>query len=142
MHDTYILSQTSDGLVLVDMHAAHERLVYERLKKERGRASAQVMLVPDVVELAPDEVSRLLAASDDLAGFGLSIEAFGPGAVLVRETPAALGEFDIKASFAMWRMRWEIGARRFPWRKSSTGWPRPLPAIIRSAPGAASSPKK
>jgi len=96
LHDTYILSQTSDGLVLVDMHAAHERLVYERLKKERGRASAQVMLVPDVVELAPDEVSRLLAASEDLAAFGLSIEPFGPGAVLVRETPAALGQFDIR----------------------------------------------
>jgi DNA mismatch repair protein MutL len=95
LHDTYILAQNADGLVLVDMHAAHERLVYERLKKERGRAASQAMLVPDVVELSPDEVSRVLAAGEDLSGYGLIIEAFGPGAVLVREVPAALGDFDI-----------------------------------------------
>jgi DNA mismatch repair protein MutL len=96
LHDTYILAQNAEGLVLVDMHAAHERLVYERLKKERGQAASQVMLVPDVVELAPDETSRILAAADDLAGFGLAIEAFGAGAVLVRATPSALGEFDVQ----------------------------------------------
>lgn len=94
LHDTYILAQNADGLVLVDMHAAHERLVYERLKKERGRAASQVMLVPDVVELAPDEASRVLAAAEDLSGYGLIVEAFGQGAVLVREVPAALGAFD------------------------------------------------
>lgn len=94
LHDTYILAQNTEGLVFVDMHAAHERLVYERLKKERGRAESQSMLVPDVVELAPDEVSRILAAAADLSGFGLVVEAFGPGAVLVRAVPAALGEFD------------------------------------------------
>lgn len=94
LHDTYILAQNDEGLVLVDMHAAHERLVYERLKKERGRASSQAMLVPDVVELTPSEASRVLAAADDLAGYGLSVEAFGRGAVLVRAVPAALGEFD------------------------------------------------
>jgi DNA mismatch repair protein MutL len=95
LHDTYILAQNDEGLVLVDMHAAHERLVYERLKKERGRASSQVMLVPDVVELTPDEASRVLAATDDLALYGLSIEPFGQGAVLVRAVPAALGEFAV-----------------------------------------------
>ncbi|BCJ91657.1 DNA mismatch repair protein MutL [Terrihabitans soli] len=94
LHDTYILAQNGEGLVLVDMHAAHERLVFEKLKRERGHAAAQAMLVPDVVELSPDEVSRVLAASDDLQSFGLSVEAFGPGAVLVREVPSALGEFD------------------------------------------------
>jgi DNA mismatch repair protein MutL len=97
LHDTYILAQNAEGLVLVDMHAAHERLVFERLKKERGRAASQAMLVPEVVELAPDEASRLLGAADDLAGFGLAVEPFGAGAVLVRATPAALGDFDIQS---------------------------------------------
>jgi DNA mismatch repair protein MutL len=96
LHDTYILAQNADGLVLVDMHAAHERLVYEKLKRGRGRAAGQVLLVPEVVDLAPDEASRVLAAADDLATFGLAVEPFGDGAVLVRETPSALGDFDIK----------------------------------------------
>lgn len=96
VHDTYILAQNDEGLVLVDMHAAHERLVFERLKRERGRPAAQTLLVPEVVDLQGDEVSRLVEAADELSQFGLSVEAFGDGAVLVRETPAALGDFDIK----------------------------------------------
>ncbi len=96
IHDTYIVAQTADGMILVDMHAAHERIVFERLKRERGRPGAQVLLVPEIVEMAADEISRLLGASDELAEYGLLLEAFGPGAVLVRETPAALGDFDIK----------------------------------------------
>jgi DNA mismatch repair protein MutL len=95
IHDTYILSQTKDGMVLVDMHAAHERLVYERIKRGRGRAAAQLLLVPDVVDLAPEEADRVVAAADELAGLGLVIEPFGPGAVLVRETPSVLGDFDV-----------------------------------------------
>jgi DNA mismatch repair protein MutL len=95
IHDTYILSQTGDGIVLTDMHAAHERLVLESLKRRRGRPETQLMLVPEIVDLPPVEAGRVLEAAEDLASLGLLVEAFGPGAVLVRETPSALGEFDV-----------------------------------------------
>lgn len=96
VHETYILSQTRDGLVIVDQHAAHERLVYERMKTEleAGGVARQALLLPEVVELDPAEAERVVANADELAAFGLVIEAFGPGAVLVRETPALLGETD------------------------------------------------
>jgi DNA mismatch repair protein MutL len=98
LHETYILAQTRDGIVLVDMHAAHERLVLEALKRRRGdRAPRQALLVPEVVELAADEAALVLAAAEELLALGLAIEPFGPGAVLVRETPAALGETDARA---------------------------------------------
>jgi len=92
LHETYIVAQTRDGLVLVDQHAAHERLVYERLKRERaaGGIARQGLLIPDVVEMAPDDAARLLEAAPDLERLGLTLEAFGSGAVLVREVPAAL----------------------------------------------------
>ncbi|KQT77715.1 DNA mismatch repair endonuclease MutL [Methylobacterium sp. Leaf466] len=92
IHETYILAQTGDGLVIVDQHAAHERLVYERLKRQRaaGGIARQGLLIPDVVELAPGDAARLLEAAPDLDRLGLAIEAFGPGAVLVREIPAVL----------------------------------------------------
>lgn len=92
IHETYILAQTRDGIVLVDQHAAHERLVYERLKRERaeGGVATQGLLIPDVVEMAPDEADRLAEAAPELERLGLSLEAFGPGAVLVRAVPAAL----------------------------------------------------
>jgi len=92
IHETYILAQTRDGLVIVDQHAAHERLVYERLKRERdgGGIARQGLLIPDVVEMAPAEAARLSAAAPDLDRLGLTIEPFGPGAVLVRAIPAAL----------------------------------------------------
>ncbi|MDO9426745.1 MAG: DNA mismatch repair endonuclease MutL [Methylobacterium sp.] len=92
LHETYIVAQTRDGLVLVDQHAAHERLVYERLKRERasGGIARQGLLIPDVVEMAPDDAARLLDAAGDLERLGLTLEAFGTGAVLVREVPAAL----------------------------------------------------
>ncbi|EIZ86701.1 DNA mismatch repair protein MutL [Methylobacterium sp. GXF4] len=92
IHETYILAQTRDGLVIVDQHAAHERLVYERMKAERARGgiARQGLLIPDVVEMSPDAAERLVAAAPDLDRLGLLIEAFGTGAVLVREVPAAL----------------------------------------------------
>ncbi|GEP10309.1 DNA mismatch repair endonuclease MutL [Methylobacterium gnaphalii] len=92
LHETYIVAQTEDGIVIVDQHAAHERLVYERLKRERaeGGIARQGLLIPDVVEMAPAEADRLIAAADDLDRLGLSLEAFGPGAVLVRAIPSAL----------------------------------------------------
>lgn len=93
IHDTYILAQTADGLVIVDQHAAHERLVYERLKSQQaGQGVArQRMLVPEIVELDEADAARLTDHAQDLARLGLCIEPFGPGAVAVRETPALLG---------------------------------------------------
>ncbi len=97
LHDNYILAQTADGLVLVDQHAAHERLVYERLKRERAGAgiATQPLLVPEVVDLDPTEVERIAGAAELLAQSGLAVEAFGDGAVIVREVPAALAGGDI-----------------------------------------------
>ncbi len=92
LHETYIVAQTREGVVIVDQHAAHERLVYERLKAERARTgiATQPLLLPEVVELDPVDADRLNAASDDLATLGLRLEPFGPGAVLVREAPQQL----------------------------------------------------
>ncbi len=99
LHETYIVAQTRDGLVIVDQHAAHERLVYEKLKTamKRDGIARQILLVPVVVELDPENALALIERTDDLAKMGLLIEAFGPGAVLVRESPALLGDADIHA---------------------------------------------
>ena len=96
VHETYVVAQTTDGIVIVDQHAAHERLVYEKMKAEleAGGAVRQTLLMPEVVELDPAEAERVGRYADDLARLGLVIEPFGPGAVLVRETPALLGETD------------------------------------------------
>ena len=99
VHETYIVAQTRDGIVIVDQHAAHERIVYERLKAalaNRGVAR-QILLIPEIVELDAADVERVLARADELARYGLFIEPFGPGAVAVRETPALLGEIDARA---------------------------------------------
>jgi len=97
LHGAYILAQTRDGIVIVDQHAAHERLVYEDMKAQmaKGEVTRQALLLPEVVELDPAEAERLCARADDLAALGLSLEPFGAGAVLVRETPALLGETDV-----------------------------------------------
>ncbi|HLI65297.1 MAG TPA: DNA mismatch repair endonuclease MutL [Caulobacteraceae bacterium] len=97
VHETYVVAQTKDGIVIVDQHAAHERLVYERMKAEleAGGVVRQALLLPEVVELDPAEAERVARAADDLARLGLILESFGPGAVLVRETPALLGETDV-----------------------------------------------
>ncbi len=99
VHETYIVAQTQDGLVIVDQHAAHERIVYERLKAalERTGVARQILLIPEIVELDEADVARLIARSDELARYGLAIEPFGPGAVAVRETPSLLGEIDAQA---------------------------------------------
>jgi len=98
IHETYIVSQTRDGLIVVDQHAAHERIVYERIKAalESTGVARQMLLIPEIVELDEHDAARLVARAADLARFGLSLEAFGPGAVAVRETPALLGEVDVK----------------------------------------------
>ncbi|MDQ0512674.1 DNA mismatch repair endonuclease MutL [Ancylobacter amanitiformis] len=99
LHETYIIAQTRDGVVVVDQHAAHERIVYERLKAamERDGLNRQLLLVPLVVELDPSDAARLGERVEALAGLGLVIEPFGPGAVLVREVPALIGEADVSA---------------------------------------------
>jgi DNA mismatch repair protein MutL len=98
LHETYIVAQTQDGIVIVDQHAAHERLTYERMKKqmEEGGIARQPLLVPEVVDLDPAEAARVVGRAAELAELGLVVEAFGPDAVLVRETPAMLGQMDLK----------------------------------------------
>ena len=102
VHDTYIIAQTADGLVIVDQHAAHERLVYEKMKEALAGTgiARQGLLIPEVVELDETAVHRLLSRQEELAQLGLVIEGFGPGAVIVREVPALLGDGDIKGLVA------------------------------------------
>ena len=99
LHGNYILAQTRDGVVLVDQHAAHERIVYERLKRQRETAGVerQMLLTPLVVDLEASAAEALVEAAELLARLGLVIEAFGPGAVLVRETPTLLAGADFTA---------------------------------------------
>jgi DNA mismatch repair protein MutL len=98
VHETYIVAQTRDGLVIVDQHAAHERIVYERMKAaiEKSGLARQILLIPEIVELDEADVARLAARTEELSRFGLVIESFGPGAVAVRETPSMLGEMDVR----------------------------------------------
>lgn len=96
LHETYVIAQTTDGIVIVDQHAAHERLVYEDMKRQmaEGGVKRQALLIPDIVELGEDEAARICARADELAELGLEIEPFGAGAVCVRATPALFGEMD------------------------------------------------
>ncbi|MCB1365069.1 MAG: DNA mismatch repair endonuclease MutL [Rhodobacteraceae bacterium] len=99
VHENYIIAQTETGIVIVDQHAAHERLVYEKLKRQLAETgvAAQALLIPEIVELDEPDRARLMAVADDLARLGLSLEPFGGGAVAVRETPALLGRVDAGA---------------------------------------------
>ncbi|MEF3366314.1 DNA mismatch repair endonuclease MutL [Methylocystis sp. 9N] len=98
LHETYIIAQTQDGLVIVDQHAAHERIVYEKLKRQREETGVarQMLLIPIVVDLDASRMEALAPALDELGALGLVLEPFGPGAVLIRESPAILGEIDCK----------------------------------------------
>ncbi|ESQ82725.1 DNA mismatch repair protein MutL [Asticcacaulis sp. AC466] len=97
IHETYVIAQTADGLVIVDQHAAHERLVYEQMKQAMadGQVQSQSLLIPEIVDLEREEVSRLIARQADLQAMGLGLEAFGPTSVLVRDIPTLLGDCDI-----------------------------------------------
>ncbi|TNM66780.1 DNA mismatch repair endonuclease MutL [Aliirhizobium smilacinae] len=99
VHENYIVAQTENGLVIVDQHAAHERLVYESLRKalENDRLASQVLLIPEIIDLPEEDCDRLMVHATELDRLGLAIERFGPGAVAVRETPAMLGEVDPNA---------------------------------------------
>jgi len=99
VHENYIISQTSDGIVIVDQHAAHERLVYEKLKNKMALngVSSQTLLIPEIIELSEQDSAVLMDLSADLSRFGLSIENFGGNSIVVRETPAILGEVNAKS---------------------------------------------
>ena len=99
VHENYIIAQTSDGMVIVDQHAAHERLVYERMKASlaNGGIVKQGLLIPEVVEMDADDVALLVERAEEFAKLGLALEAFGPSAVAVREVPALLGKCDVQA---------------------------------------------
>ena len=99
IHENYIIAQTDDGLVIVDAHAAHERLVYERLKAQAAATgiARQALLIPEIVDLPDADAARILSIADDLAALGLVVEPFGGGAVAVREVPAMLAKLDMRA---------------------------------------------
>lgn len=99
VHENYIIAQTATGMVIVDQHAAHERLVYEKLKRQMAEngVAAQALLIPEIVELSAGDCARLLEMQEAFAQFGLGIEAFGGSAIAVRETPAILGQVDARA---------------------------------------------
>lgn len=97
-HDTYIIAQTEESIIIVDQHAAHERIVMEKMKKSllEGKVTSQILLIPEVMDLSSVDKVRLLEAADELAKFGLVIEEFGTTAIIVREVPALLGDCDVR----------------------------------------------
>ena len=99
VHENYIIAQTDTGMVIIDQHAAHERLVYERLKRQMAEhgIAAQALLIPEIVELSPTDAARVIEAAGDLSRLGLTVERFGGAAVAVREVPAILGQVSAKA---------------------------------------------
>ena len=98
LHETYIISQTNDGMIVTDQHAAHERLVYERMKNSLAKSgiARQALLIPEVIELDEAAAEKLLDRATELAELGLVVEGFGAGTVVVRETPALLGDVDVQ----------------------------------------------
>jgi DNA mismatch repair protein MutL len=99
VHENYIIAQTENGIVIVDQHAAHERLVYEKLKTQMAEngVAAQALLIPEIIEMTDNEAASLMAIADDLTRLGLTLEPFGGNAIAVRETPAILGEVNAQA---------------------------------------------
>jgi len=99
VHENYIIAQTETGVVIVDQHAAHERLVYEKLKAQMAESgvAAQALLIPEIIDLSDSDRATVLGAADTLAKLGLTIEPFGGTSVAVRETPAILGEINAEA---------------------------------------------
>ncbi len=98
LHKNYIVAQTNEGLVIVDQHAAHERLVYEKMKThlKNGEIKRQLLLIPEVVDLEDTKLQRILEHKDGFARLGLILEEFGEGAILVREVPSILGDINVK----------------------------------------------
>ena len=144
IHETYIIAQTNTGLVIVDQHAAHERIVYEKLKRQReaNGVQRQILLIPGVVELDGSRMDALTPAFSELSELGLVLEPFGAGAVLVRETPALFGEVDARRLVAdIADLLAEDGDARGLSRRSITCW-RPAPSTIPFGPGVVSPRKR
>ncbi|MBL0370605.1 DNA mismatch repair endonuclease MutL [Rhizobium sp. KVB221] len=99
VHENYIIAQTDDGMVIVDQHAAHERLVFEDMRKalHAKTIASQALLIPEIADLPEEDCDRLMEHAESLKQLGLHYERFGPGAILIRETPAMLGEIDAGA---------------------------------------------
>ena len=99
LHKTYIVAETSSGLCVIDQHAAHERLVMEQMKAQysQGQIKSQSLLLPEIVELPYDQIEAVVAEAEQLRNTGLEVEAFGPGAVMIRAVPALLGQTDVKS---------------------------------------------
>jgi DNA mismatch repair protein MutL len=99
LHENYIVAQTGDGIVIVDQHAAHERLVFEEMRKAISNRAlpSQALLIPDIVDLPEEACDRLMEHAESLKQLGLHYERFGPGAILVRETPSMLGKIDCQS---------------------------------------------
>ena len=137
MHGTYIVAQTNDGIVIVDQHAAHERLVYEQMKAAltSGVVARQMLLLPEIVELEESAVARLAARQQELGELGLVLEGFGPGAVIIRETPAMLGEGDVQNLVR--DLAEELPSSAKPWlsRRSYQMYAPAWPAMAACAPG-------
>ncbi len=98
-HKKFIVSQTPNGIIVVDQHAAHERLVYEKLKKQFAEKKSETkrLLVPEIIEFSTSEVELIIEIKDELAQLGLAVEEFGQGAICVREIPSLLGSPDVKS---------------------------------------------
>jgi DNA mismatch repair protein MutL len=96
VHENYIIAQTDDGMVIIDQHAAHERLVFEDMRKALAAKAvpSQALLIPEIVDLPEEDCDRLMEHAESLTALGLHYERFGPGAILIRETPSMLGEVD------------------------------------------------
>ena len=135
LHDAYIVAQTRDGMVIVDQHAAHERIVYEKLKREREANGVvrQILLSPLVVDLEPRAAAALIERAGELEKLGLVVEGFGPGAALLREAPALLDGADMAALLRDLAEDLAAEDGALTWSAASTiAWP-PSPAIIPSA---------
>lgn len=98
-HNTYIISQSEDSIIIIDQHASHERIVMEKMKAnlQKGRLATQMLLIPEIVELERSAKTRILSISEQLSELGLVVEEFGPAAVIVREIPAIIGDCDVKS---------------------------------------------
>lgn len=144
VHETYIIAQTEDGVVIVDQHAAHERLVYERLKEALAKkdVARQMLLIPEIVELPEEDAIRLADRAEDLEKVGLSLEAFGPGAIAVRETPLSSATWIFRAWSGTWPTSLPNGTLPKVSRKSWTMLPPRWPATVRCVQAGACVPRK
>ena len=137
LHETYIIAQTRDGLVIVDQHAAHERIVYEKLKRQREETGVarQMLLIPAVVELDESRMNALAPALDELAAFGLALETFRPRRHARARDPGAARRGRLQASRGGHRRSsWRRKATRADCRAGSITCSPPAPAIIPCGP--------